>query len=103
MAKSADCKWEAVHDWQPPRPGKLTVTGVCSMPTPGCQLKLTRAVPQGFNKDILILDKVETPPSGPQPDVITPTTVAYEEVSDVKFTEVMIRPENAVVKVRDVH
>ncbi len=103
VSPNPGCKWEAVHNWQPPRPGKLTVTGVCDMPTPGYRIELKRKVPQGINPSILLLEKIVTPPTGPQPEVVTPTPVrAYEEVTQDKFKEVMILPDNARVEVRDV-
>lgn len=55
-------QWGAIHNWQPPHPGALVVTGVCNMPTPGYRITLKRKIPQGFNPKILMLEKVVTPP-----------------------------------------
>ena len=104
MSKALECSgWKAVHDWQPVRPGKLTVTGVCNMPTPGYRVVLKRKVPQGINPAILLLEKEVIRPQGPHPQVITPTPVSYEEVTQEKFKNITIVPDNTTFDVQDVH
>jgi hypothetical protein len=98
-----ECEWSAVHDFMPPRPARLRVNGTCIMPTPGYKLTLTRAEPQGINPNILLLNlEVETP-GGIVPQVLTPTPVAYEEVTDHHYLQVTILPDGATVDVQEVH
>lgn len=104
MTATLECSgWKAIHDWQPVRPGKLTVTGVCNMPTPGYRIALKRKVPQGINPAILLLEKEVIPPQGSQLQVITPTPVSYDEVTQEKFQKITILPDNTTFDVQDVH
>ncbi|HYG33995.1 MAG TPA: hypothetical protein VEC99_04380 [Clostridia bacterium] len=95
--------WTAVHDFMPPGPAKLRVKGVIMMPTPGYRLNLTRATPQGINPAILLLNLDITPPTGIQPQVLTPTPVAYEEQSNERYRSVQIEPIHELVDVQEVH
>ncbi len=101
-AQPLRCEWKAVQDLMPPGPFPLTVKGTCDMPTPGYRLSLERAVPQGINPAILILELVTTPPPGIVPQVVTPAHVEYREESDQEFTQVDIRSV-AVIDVEHVH
>jgi hypothetical protein len=73
------------------------------MPTPGYRLTLTRAVPQGTNPEILLLDLQVEPPTGFVAQVLTPTPVEYDEEGDQRFTEVLILPEGTRIPVEAVH
>jgi hypothetical protein len=84
------CAWTAVHDFQPPGPATLRVTGVCTMPTPGYTLTLRRAEPQGINPNILLLNLTVEPPTGMVAQVLTPTEVVYEETTDQQIDQVSI-------------
>src|SRR5260370_39906059 len=77
--KSACTDWTAIHDFMAPGPAHLTVSGKCTFPTPGYRVTLTKKVPQRIIPAILLLEKTVTPPSGPQPDVVTTISVKYEE------------------------
>jgi hypothetical protein len=98
-----NCEWSAVQDFMPPGPPRLRVRGVCTMPTPGYRLTLTRAEPQGINVEILLLNLHVEPPSAPVIQVLTPTPVEYEEEGDQRFTHVQIQPEGTLVPVEQVH
>lgn len=99
-----DCEWSAVQDFMPPRPPRVRVRGVCTMPTPGYRLYLTRAEPQGTNPAILLLDLHVEPPDGPVIQVLTPIPVdEYTEVGPQRFTEVRIMPQGTIVPVEPVH
>lgn len=95
--------WSAVHDFMPPNPPRLRVHGVLVMPTPGYRLTLTRAVPQGINPDILLLDLHTEPPSGIVRQVLSPTTVSYQETTDTRYTSVHILPNGISIEVEEVH
>jgi hypothetical protein len=100
--KTNNCTdWSAIHDFMPPGPARLTVRGKCTFPTPGYTVTLKKKVPQGINPAILLLEKTVTPPSGPQPEVITTIDVKYEEVTNYRYTEV--EPSDGTkIKVQDV-
>lgn len=97
------CKdWKAVHNFMPPGPARLWVAGKCTFPTPGYKVTLKRAVPQGINPKILLLEKVVTRPTGPEPDVVTTIDVRFEEKTDTEYTDVQILPDGVTVKVENV-
>jgi hypothetical protein len=58
---------------------KLTVKGVCQEPTPGFKLTLTRLDVPGSDPDTLLLVLTVVPPTGIEPQHVTPTTVEYEQ------------------------
>jgi hypothetical protein len=87
----------------PGKPATLHVTGTCSCPTPGYALELQRHEPQGINPGDLLLRLVEDRPTGPQPEVITPTSVEYREETDARYESVSIVPDGpAGIPVREV-
>lgn len=93
--------WTAIHDLMPGHPAKLTVSGTCTFPTAGFEVKLVPSVPQGINPLDLLLDKIVTPPSGPAAEVITDVEARYEEVTDVMYETVTIRPDGPSIKVEN--
>jgi hypothetical protein len=93
--------WKAIHGLMPGHPPELTVTGTCTFPTAGYKVELRPAVPQGINPLDLILDKIVTPPSGPAADVVTDVEARYEEVTDVMYKTVTIRPGGPSIKVEN--
>jgi hypothetical protein len=100
--KKSNCSdWSAIHDFMPPRPAHLSVKGKCTFPTTGYTVTLKKKVPQGINPLILLLDKLVTPPVGPAADVVTTIPVVYEEVTNVRYTEVEIS-DSTKIKVEDV-
>ena len=72
--------------------GLLYVIGTCVFPTTGWAVRLERAVPQGANPKILILNKIVTPPTGIVLPVITSVPVRYEELPPVEYEKVDIQP-----------
>jgi len=86
----------------PGSPATLRVTGECEFPTDGYSVELRPANPQGINPTIYILDRIETPPSGPAPDVITVEKVHYQEHTEKKYLKVQINPEGDTVEVQEV-
>ena len=95
--------WTAIHNFMPLGEPRLRVQGSPAMPTPGYKLCLSKAVPQGFNPAILILELEAQPPSNNVPQVVTRTPVLYEEVTDQRYTQVTILPLNVTINVQEVH
>lgn len=97
------CTWIAIHDFMPPDPPRLHVTGTCIMPTPGYQLTLHRAIRQGISPEILLLTLETQAPSAFAAQVLTPTPVSYEEITNLYYKHVIIEPEGVSVDVQEVH
>ena len=104
MTLKIECgKWTAVHDFMPPLPARLSVSGECNTPTPGFKITLEKAVPQGINPDILILTKAVAPPTGIEPQHPTTERVSYNEKTNQHYTDVTILPDNVTIKVKEVY
>jgi len=86
----------------PGSPATLHVTGACAFPTASYSVELRPANPQGINPEVYLLDRIETPPSGPAAQVITVVPVHYQEVTDTRYTQVQINPEGDMVDVKEV-
>ena len=96
------CKWQANHDFMPPQPARLSVTGTCQMPTPGYKLSLEKATPQGINPAILLLNLKIQKPGGIVSEVITATPVSpYEEKTATHYKSVTILPGGDNIPVRE--
>ena len=76
--RHADCQWTATTTVGLDTV-KLTVKGVCQEPTPGFKLTLTRLDVPGSDPDTLLLVLTVVPPTGIEPQHVTPTTVEYEQ------------------------
>jgi hypothetical protein len=70
--------WYAWVNAMPPGPKSFHVTGVVYAPTPGYEVDLSPASPQGINPKDLILDLQLRPRPGIWPQVITPISVRYD-------------------------
>lgn len=70
--------WYAWVNKMPPGPASMHVTGVVQLPTPGFDVSLIPASPQGINPADLILDLVIKARDGFWPEVITPASVRYD-------------------------
>lgn len=78
----------------------LQVRGTCTFPTAGYEVELRRHRPQSCNPDLLLLEKVVTPPSGPAAEVITEVEVIYAERTP-SVRRVTILPEGDIVDVQE--
>jgi hypothetical protein len=76
--RRADCQWAATTTVGLDTV-KLTVKGVCQEPTPSFKLTLTRLDVPGSDPDTLLLVLTVVPPTGIEPQHVTPTTVEYEQ------------------------
>ncbi len=84
--------WNAWMSQMPPGPGSLHVTGTVHLPSPGYTATLEPAAPQGINPTDLLLDLVVTPRPGNWPEVITPTSVRFDqEPAALGYKSVLIR------------
>jgi hypothetical protein len=101
MSHSFKCNWKAIYDFQPIQPPKLTVTGECTVPTPGYAITLTEAIPQGVNPAYLLLDMTVTPPTGVEPQHITTVKTVFEKVTDFHYQYVTILPEDVNIPVEE--
>ncbi len=94
--------WKAVHDFMPPGPARLRVTGQVQTPTPGYTLRLCKATPQGINPNILLVTLERQPSTGIEPQHVVTVPVEYHEHSDVQYTQVSILPDGPTVDVENV-
>lgn len=92
--------WKAWLDTMPPGPWTLHVTGRCTFPKHGYKVTLKKAIPQGFNPAILLLQKTVKPPTGPV--IQTPEVVAvhFKMKTKTKYMAVMILPDRVTIKVQ---
>lgn len=84
--------WYAWLNRMPPGPASFHVTGTVLLPHPGYDVRLTKAGPQGINPRELLLDLVVQERPGFWPQVVTPTSVRYDEApADFDYTGVLVR------------
>jgi hypothetical protein len=95
------------HDWHawlnrmPPGPPSFHVTGVVVLPTPGFEVRLEPASPQGINPADLILDLKVTPLPGIWPQRVTSMSVRYDQSpSSVAYHSALIRePDGDTIQI----
>lgn len=92
--------WRAIHDFMPPGPAVLRVTGECRFMSGGHKVTLKEAVPQGINPSILLLNKIVTQGIGPQIPQTVP--VSFKKKTNTHYTKVTILPDGVTVKVQEV-
>jgi len=92
--------WKAWLDMMPPGPPTLHVVGKCVFPTHGYKVTLKKAVPQGINPAILLLQKVVKPPTGPVIQTPETVNVSFKLKTKTKYTHVSILPDGTTVKVQ---
>jgi hypothetical protein len=85
--------WTAIHNHQPPGPKKLIVRGTVMVSSSKATADLKPAQPQGINEKDYLLEVIEHPSGEPDNPVMTPFEVEYEEVTDVEYDTVSIRPD----------
>jgi hypothetical protein len=84
--------WYSWLNKMPPGPASFHVSGVVYLPTPGYDVRLVPAVPQGTNPAELILDLEVTPRTGFWPQVVTPVNVRYDQrPAGVDYKGVLVR------------
>lgn len=70
---------------------KLVVQGKVECPTTGWTGQLVKAVPQGINPAILILDAQLAPPRGLAGKILSDVDVRFEDAGGTAFSQVTIR------------
>ena len=84
--------WYAWLNTMPGGPPSFHVTGVVHVPTPGYEVKLVPASPQGINPAELILDLQVTQRPGVWPQVVTGLSVRYDQApASVHYQGVLVR------------
>ncbi len=91
--------WVAIHDFEPPAPARLRVTGKCTVPTPDHRVELRVHSPQGVNPAVLILEKILREPNTPLETSPTEVNVEFVHETDAAIETVTILPEKATVVV----
>lgn len=93
--------WVAWTDRMPPGPASFHVTGVVVLPTPGFEVRLVPASPQGINPAQLILDLQVTPLPGIWPQLVTSMSVRYDQIPvGVAYQSVLIRePDGDAIQI----
>lgn len=82
----------AVANLMPPGPFHFYVRAKVEVPTPGYTASLKKAVPQGINPAILILDVVTKKKPGIWPQVITVVDANYDDKNyKGKYKQVTVR------------
>jgi hypothetical protein len=70
---------------------ELRVTGDVTEPTTGWTVDIERAVPQGINPKVLLLELIERKPTGVAGDIVATHRVRYDEdPAQVEYTQVTI-------------
>ena len=93
----------AVANLQPPGPHHFYVRARVQVPTPGYHAYLKKAVPQGINPAILILDVVVTPLPGIWPQHVADVDANYDDrnyTGDFKEVTVRYGTDTKTVKVQ---
>jgi hypothetical protein len=99
MASLETRSWSAVENNMPPGPVRLQATGEVKTPSAHQVPKLARAVPQGINPKILILNLTveETGKGGAEAEDFRRADYE-EECKAEQFTEVQINCEGSVLQ-----
>ncbi len=92
-------EWVAIHDFGPPGPPRLRVTGQCSVPTLDHRVELRVHSPQGVNPAVLILEKILRGPATPLETSSTKVNVEFVLDTDAAIEIVSILPDKATVVV----
>lgn len=84
--------WYAWINRMPGGPASFHVTGTVTMPTPGYEVRLVEAAPQGINPKDLILDLVIKKLPGIWPQVVAAIPVRFDQTPlKVQYESVLVR------------
>lgn len=72
--------WKAWVNTMPPPPDDIHVVGELLVPNPGVDAVLSKAVPQGFNPDILVLNLTFFQKPGFWPQMVSWAQARYDAV-----------------------
>jgi hypothetical protein len=79
--------------------GTLMVNGEYTFPTTGYKVHLAKREPQGFNPEVLLLEKVVVPPTGIVADHFVTIPVSFEERTATRYQAVEILPDATIIRV----
>lgn len=102
MSRDLKCTWEAIHNFMPPHPAKLIVTGECPVPTPGYTVTLTETIPPGINPAYLLLDMKVKGPTGIEPQHVTTVKTIFEKVTDHRYEYITILPDHIDIPIKEI-
>jgi hypothetical protein len=102
-SKSPCGGWSAWYNVQPGAQKTLHVAGICTFPTSGYSVTLTKHVPPGINPKVYLLELTITPPSGEVSQVVRHVPVHYAEETDVQHESVEILPFHLSVPIKIIH
>lgn len=92
--------WYAWLNKMPPGPASFHIHGTVQLPTPGFDVRLVPASPQGINPSQLILDLQVTARPGFWPQIVTSVSVRYDQSPSIDYQTVLIRePDDDTVGV----
>lgn len=91
--------WAAVHDLEPPGPGRLRVTGRCTL-HPRARVELRRKEPQGVNPADLLLEKIVHTVDDYPGETLVEVDVEYGEQTDARIDTVTILPDGVSIPVQ---
>ena len=97
--------WEAWHFHEPDGSRFLQVSVMCVFESEGYSSFLRKAVPQSYNTDILVLERVIVPPTLPEatcPNFYR-TPACYKEREPANYTHVQILNDHITVRVRNIY
>ena len=101
MPKLLKDTFKAWINKQPGSQPKLIVTGKAEVPTSGWTGTLERAVPQGIDPKILILDACLIEPTGKVNQVVSQVDLRYEEAPPAtEYTQATVRLDGGDVTVK---
>jgi hypothetical protein len=101
MAKLLKNTFKAWINKMPGSQPKLIVTGKAEVPTTGWSGSLERAVPQGINPRILILDACLVEPTGKVNQLVSEVDLRFEESPPAnEYTDVTVRLDGDEVTVK---
>lgn len=94
--------WSAWLNLMPGSQPTFHVKGEVTCPTSGYTARLASLTPQGINPAIYLLELRVTPPAPSTPvlEVETDVPIYYQEVTDQRYTDVTILPENITFPVQ---
>jgi hypothetical protein len=99
-SKSPCDAWSAWYNVQPVGPKGLHVAGMCTFPTSGYSVALTKHVPPGINPKVYLLELTITPPSGKASQIVRHVPVHFTEETDIQHDSVEILPDHLLIPVK---
>jgi hypothetical protein len=94
--------WTAWYNVQPGSPKELHVAGMCTFPTSGYAVVLTKRIPPGTNPKRYLLELKITSPSGDVSQIVRHVPVHYQEQTEIQHEFVEIYPYHLAIPVKTI-